>query len=96
MAGPLNPPKTLPSLGRRVSRSTAMARMVLMSERASAPPSSAARAISTMSATLGDSLAMSGRRQRDLAAATIARVASGNMAGQAPFCLTLGQEMFNS
>ena len=62
MAGPLSPPKTFPSLGRRVSTSTAMARNVLTRETASAPASSAAWAISTMLVTLGESLVMRGRR----------------------------------
>ena len=64
MAGPLSPPKTLASLGRRVSTSTAMASRVLISEIPSAPPSSAARAISAMSVTFGESLAMSGPAAR--------------------------------
>ena len=67
-----------------------------MSETASAPPSSAARAISAMSVTLGESLAMSGRRLARLGLVDDRRVVRGVMAGQAPFCLTLGQEMLSS
>jgi len=96
MAGPLNPPMTLASLGRRVSASTAMAKTVLMSEMPSAPPSSAARAIAAISVTLGDSLAISGRRQADLTRLTSSAVRSTNMAGQAPFSFTFGQEMLSS
>ena len=45
MAGPLRPPITLPSIGRRRRQSIAMPRQVLMSEMASAPPAAAALAI---------------------------------------------------
>ena len=64
MAGPLSPPSTLPSSGRRRRQSMAMPRQVLINESASAPPASAARAISVMSVTLGVSLARIGQRTR--------------------------------
>ena len=51
--GPESPPITLPRRGLRVSVSIAMARKVLATTSASAPASSAARAISAMSVTLG-------------------------------------------
>ena len=59
-AGPDMPPTTFLSTGRRVRMSTAMPVSVLMSEIASAPPSSAALATSAMSATLGESLTING------------------------------------
>ena len=41
MAGPLKPPRRLPKIGRRRRQSTAIAKQVLISEIASAPPASA-------------------------------------------------------
>jgi hypothetical protein len=60
MAGPLNPPVTLPSTGRRRFQSMAMPTKVLTAETASAPPSAAAFAIAATSVTLGVSLAIRG------------------------------------
>ena len=66
MAGPLRPPSTLESFGRRVSTSMAIARNVLTSDTASAPASSAARAndgdVGHIRRELGDE-----REARDLA-----------------------------
>ena len=66
IAGPLRPPRTFDSFGRRVSTSMAIARNVLTSDTASAPASSAARANEATSVTFGVSFGMSGRL-RDLA-----------------------------
>ena len=56
MAGPLSPPMPWPSIGRRRRQSTAMPRQVLISERASAPPASAARAMAAMLGDVGGEL----------------------------------------
>ena len=60
IAGPLRPPTTFDSFGRRVSTSIAIARNVLTSDTASAPASSAARANEATSVTFGVSFGMSG------------------------------------
>ena len=62
MAGPLRPPTTFESFGRRVSTSIAIARNVLTSDTASAPASSAARANDATSVTFGVSFGMIGSR----------------------------------
>ena len=53
------PPVTVERMGRLRSASTAIPNKVLMSDTLSAPPFSAARAISVMSVTLGDSFTIS-------------------------------------
>ncbi len=63
MAGPLRPPMTFDSLGRRVSTSMAMARNVLTSETASAPASAAATANEATSVTFGVSFGNDGQRR---------------------------------
>src|SRR3954466_5559915 len=60
IAGPLRPPMTLPSIGRRRRQSMAIPRQVLISEMASAPPEAAAIAIEAMLVTFGVSLAIIG------------------------------------
>ena len=62
IAGPLRPPTTFESFGRRVSTSMTIARNVLTSETASAPASSAARANDATSVTFGVSFGMTGSR----------------------------------
>ena len=59
-AGPDRPPVFIFKTGRRVLVSMRIPRRVLMRDRASAPASSAARAISVMSVTLGESLTITG------------------------------------
>jgi len=59
-AGPDSPPVAFPSLLRMPSRSIAIPTNVLTAVTASAPPRSQARAVSRMSVTSGESLAMSG------------------------------------
>ena len=56
--GPDNPPVTIERRGRRFSISIDMPRRVLISESESAPAASAARAMSAILVTLGDSLTM--------------------------------------
>jgi hypothetical protein len=60
MAGPERPPVTLVRIGLRKSTSTAIPFRVLTAVIASAPPLSAALAISAMSVTLGESLTKTG------------------------------------
>ena len=67
-----------------------------MQERASAPASSATRANSAMSATLGESLGMTGRRVALRTAATTSWVIFGSPPKAIPPFLTLGQEMLIS
>ena len=74
----------------------AMAVMVLMTDRASAPASTQARAMATMSVTLGESLTMTGLRVFSRTASTTAEAAAGSVPKTIPPCLTLGQEMFTS
>ena len=59
MAGPDRPPVRLASTGLRVSMSMTIAVNVLMRLRASAPASTAARAMTLISVTQGESLTMS-------------------------------------
>ena len=66
IAGPLRPPMTFESFGRRVSTSIAIARNVLTSDTASAPASSAARANDATSVTFGVSFG-NDRQRRHLA-----------------------------
>ena len=68
--GPERPPVTLPSTGWRVWVSMRMAGIVLQMVMASAPPSTAARAIAVISGTFGASLASSGRSVLALTEAT--------------------------
>ena len=60
IAGPESPPLPAPSQASSVAGSIAAASSVLISETASAPPSSAARATVAGSATFGVSLTISG------------------------------------
>ena len=69
---------------------------VLISEMASAPAFSAARAVAVMSAVLGVSLTTSGCVQCALAALTTSYTLSGYTPKATPPSFTLGQEMFNS
>ena len=76
-AGPESPPQPLASTGRRAAASIAIARMVLMSVRASAPPATAARAIATRSGAFGESFTHSGRRVASRHHLASARAAPG-------------------
>ena len=72
IAGPESPPVVKPIFGSRVSTSIERPTSVLMSERTSAPPSTAAFAAVTMSVTFGESFTTSGRRVAGRTAATSA------------------------
>ena len=95
-AGPDSPPTPRASCGRRRSASMAMPRSVLMSDSASAPADTAARAISVTSVTFGVSFTMSGRfvaaRHRDTTASTL----SVHVPMVMPPASTFGHEMFTS
>ena len=79
-AGPDSPPVFIFKMGRRVFTSMRIPRRVLMRERASAPPSAAARAISVMSVTLGESFTITGTAAWRLAS----RVTSAARSGRVP------------
>ena len=96
MAGPLRPPITLLSTGRRVSTSMAIARNVFTSETASAPASSAARANADTLVTLGVSLGISGRRVALRTALTTSNVPCRLQPNWIPPSLMFGHEMFSS
>ena len=96
MAGPESPPVPNASFGRRVSTSTARPSRVLMQESASAPASAAARAKTVMSATLGESLGITGSRVALRTAATTSWVIRGSPPNAIPPFSTLGQEMLIS
>ena len=69
---------------------------VFTSERMSAPASRAARADSTRSGALGESLTTSGRRVAARTFATSACVNGGELPKSMPPCRTFGHEMFSS
>ncbi len=74
----------------------AMPRRVLIRQRASAPASAAAVAISTMLVTLGVSLTMTGSDVAFLTAAVTEAAAFGSVPNSMPPDFTLGQPMFTS
>ncbi len=69
---------------------------VLIRDTASAPASSTAFAIMTISVTLGESFKMTGFFVWDLAALTTAVAAAGSVPNTMPPSLTFGQETFSS
>ena len=98
IAGPDSPPVTPARAGRRVSVSMTMPSSVLIMLSPSAPASTTARAISTMSVTSGDSLASTGMRG-SVARRTADTTAEAGSAWQAktwPRSSTLGHEMLTS
>ena len=96
IAGPESPPTTRASFGRRVSASIAMPSSVLMSETASAPSASTARAISTMSVTFGLSFTISGRCVAARHARTTDAAAAQSVPNAIPPASTFGHEMLSS
>ena len=96
IAGPLRPPSTLVSFGRRVSTSMAIARNVLTSDTASAPASSAARANDATSVTFGVSFGMIGSVVTLRTAATTSCVPCRLQPNWMPPSLMFGHEMFSS
>ena len=77
---------------RRVSTSMGSARKVLTRETASAPAFCAELAMAAMEVTLGESLTMTGRRERDLARETRSKSMSTSEPKAMPPFLVLGQE----
>ena len=96
MAGPLRPPTTFEIFGWRVSMSMTIARNVLTSDTASAPPSSAARANEGTSVTFGVSFGITGRRVTLRTALTTSYVPFRLQPNWMPPSLMLGHEMFSS
>src|ERR1035441_7216064 len=94
--GPESPPVVKPIFGSRRSRSIARPTSVLMSESASAPASTAARADATMSVTFGESFTTSGWRVAERILFTRAASASGLFPKTMPPLTTFGQETFTS
>ena len=94
--GPERPPVTVESMGRRCSASMAIPNRVLMRDTESAPSASAARAISVMSVTFGESFTMSVRGYMFRTACTTSAALLGHVPNAIPPCFTLGQDMFSS
>src|SRR5438270_11503454 len=95
IAGPDRPAVIFEIRGLRVSGSIASATKVLISESASAPASSATRAIKGMLVTLGDNFTINGRRESRLQAATTSSNACVSLPKLIPPCFVLGQETFS-
>src|SRR5580692_1931742 len=96
IAGQDRPPMILPRQGLKVSRSMAIARMVLATTSASAPASSAARATSGRSPVFGVNFTQSGN---DVAARrwrTTDSVEEARIANALPSSSILGHEMLAS
>src|SRR5205809_8081184 len=96
IAGPDKPAVRFEIRGLRVSGSIASAIKVLISERASAPASSATRAIRGILVTLGDSFTLSGRRDSRLHAETTSSSAWTSLPKMITHCFVLGQATFSS
>jgi hypothetical protein len=96
IAGPDSPAVTFAILGLRVSGSIAIPINVFTSEIASAPASSAARAIRGMLVTFGDNFTITGRVATDLADATISASNDGSCPDGNPPACVFGHETFNS
>src|SRR5216117_2204453 len=90
IAGPERPPVIVWMRGLNVSVSIAMPRKVLATVNASAPPSSALRARSVMSVTLGDSFTMTGRRDRAFSILVSSWVSCGLCPKTMPPCFVFG------
>src|SRR5437879_5777276 len=95
-AGETNPPNLLPSAGRKLSVRIFNDRNVFAITRQSAPASSAARAIETMSPALGESLTHSGLVVAARMAPTAFLAWSSCIAKLPPVALRVGQEIFAS
>src|ERR1051325_1057178 len=96
IAGPLRPAVTFDIRGLRVSALIAIPMKVLIKEMASAPASSADRAIKGTLATLGESFTMSGRDEAALQLATRSASTARSAPNMIPPCLVLGQETLSS
>ena len=96
MAGPESPPVTFSSMGKRVLISIAMPSKVLIIDKASAPPFTAAFAITTISVTLGESFTIRGEEVTFLTFLTSSSVILGSVPKVIPPFSTFGQEMFIS
>ena len=95
-AGPLSPPRVFFSTGRRVFRSMRMPCRVLIRLRPSAPASSQALAIGTISATFGLSFMITGFKETRFTARVTSAAAFGSVPKDMPPPWTFGQEIFTS
>ena len=96
MAGPESPPVRFARAKRRRSTSIFIPVRVLIREMASAPPASAAFAITVMSVTLGLSFMMTGCFAFSFTARVMASTAFGSCPKAMPPSFTLGQEILIS
>ena len=96
IAGPEKPPIVLAITARRRTVSIRMPSIVLIRQMPSAPASSHARAIETMSVTLGESLMKTGFVVTALTARVTSAAASADVPNDMPPCRTLGHETFTS
>ena len=96
MAGPERPPVTLASNGFPVFKLIRIPIKVLINTIPSAPASSTALAISTISVTLGDNFTYTGFVAASLQILVTCAASSGFVPKPIPPCFTLGQEIFNS
>jgi len=96
MAGPDSPAVTLEIRGLRVSASIAMATNVFTSEMASAPASSATRAICGMLVTLGDSFTITGRVAIFFTALTTSDSMRGSVPNAIPPHAVFGHDTLSS
>ena len=94
--GPEKPPITLAITGRRRAISMRMPSIVFIKQIPSAPASSHAFAIATMSVTLGESLMYTGLVVTALTARVTSAAASGDVPNDIPPWRTLGQLTFTS
>ena len=96
MAGPANPHVIFPRIGRLVLTSMASPKSVLTRDSESAPASSTAFAIVTISVTFGDSFTITGRFVLSLMALVTAAACLGSVPKATPPSLTFGQEILTS
>ncbi len=93
---PLTPPDPKPSTGRRRSGSITNPGMVFTREMASAPASTAVRALATRSGSVGESLTKSGSRVAARAWLTTSASAHGSAPNSIPPACTFGQLTLSS
>ena len=96
MAGPEKPPTLLARTGFLLCMSILMPKRVFIRESASAPPETAAFAISVISVTLGVSLTIRGFLQYFFTSETTFSAIEGTVPNVIPPWLTLGHEILSS
>ena len=93
---PLTPPLPNPSAGRRRRTSTTSPGRVLTRVSPSAPASTAARAVSAIAGSVGESFTNRARRVAARARVTTSRRAAGSAPNSSPPAFTFGQLTFSS